>query len=97
VQELAVMAVQEITCATCNVALQGPADPKPEDRFECPGCGIGDSFDRIMSEIGDYVTEQAADSLRRSFQAALSNSSNMTFRQSARRRKTYRFVVDLNL
>ena len=68
------MTIQEVKCAKCNVALKGPADPTPQDRFECPRCGIGDSLDRVMAEVGEYATEQVEGALGRTLEAALRDS-----------------------
>ena len=88
---------KEVKCAKCNIALQGPDNPKPQDRFECPRCGVGDRFDRVMAEVGDYATEQVADATTRAFQSAFRNSKNVKLTTSPRSQKRYRFIVNLDL
>ena len=91
------MATQEVKCAKCNVALKGPADPTPQDRFECPRCGIGDSLDRVMAEVGEYATEQVEGALGRTLEAALRDSKNIKLTKTSRPQKARRFIIDLNL
>jgi hypothetical protein len=91
------LANQEVKCAKCKVALQGPANPKPQDRMECPRCGVGDRFDRVMAEVGEYVRDQTEDALGRSLETAFRNSKNVKLTKGPRRRKAYRFIGDLKL
>ena len=77
------MTIQEVKCAKCNVALKGPADPTPQDRFECPRCGIGDSLQRVMAEISEYATEQVASALGRTLGATFRDSKNVKLTKTA--------------
>lgn len=42
-------------CARCRVPLERVAEPNLDNRFTCPGCGNGDTYDAIMGEVGDYI------------------------------------------
>jgi hypothetical protein len=87
----------EVKCATCKVALQGPSAPKPQDRFSCPKCGIGDSYENVMREVGNHAREQLADGLARSMRAATRGSKYVKFVEKPRAKRAHRFIVDLRL
>ena len=46
-----------IACNTCKVPLEGPAEPKPQDVFTCPSCGLSDTHEAVMREISDVAFE----------------------------------------
>ncbi len=82
-------------CANCKVALQGPDDPKPQDRFACPSCGQGDTLENVEREVADYVQQKTADMLGASFDKAVRGSKNVQVRKPVRQPRRYRFYVDL--
>ena len=91
------MATHEIKCARCKVALKGPPNPKAQDRIECPRCGVGDSFKRVMDEVKEQAAEQMSDALGRTLEAALRGSKNMKLTKTSRARKPHRLIVDFKL
>ncbi|MDE2472698.1 MAG: hypothetical protein KGL35_29240 [Bradyrhizobium sp.] len=54
------MQTVKVLCARCHVPLEGPAEPKPDDRFACPTCGEGDKFETVFAEVQEYVQEMTA-------------------------------------
>jgi len=87
----------EVKCAACKVALQGPSVPKPQDRFSCPKCGVGDSYENVMREVGEHAQEQLADGLARSMRAATRGNKYVKFTEKPRAKHSHRFIVDLRL
>jgi hypothetical protein len=83
----------EAKCAKCKIPLQGPSDPQPQDRFSCPECGVGDSFENVMREVGDQVEERLASSLH----AATRSNKHVKFTEKPSAKRAYRFIVDLRL
>lgn len=87
----------EIKCATCNVALQGPVESKPDDMVTCPACGQGDTFDNVMREVRDHIKEQMADYASRVVMEPFRRSKLFKVSQTPRVKKRHRFVVNLDL
>ncbi|MFI5020612.1 MAG: hypothetical protein ACHQRJ_03020 [Alphaproteobacteria bacterium] len=81
-------------CAKCNLPLQGPANPKPEDVFSWPGCGESDSLENVEKELAEYVAEKAADSLSAALKGAIGSSKHIKVTERHRSYKTHRFVID---
>ncbi len=88
---------QEVKCARCKCALQGPADPKPNDILTCPSCGEGDTLDRVLAEVGKYVEEQVAKSLHNTIAKATRGSDVFKVTSNFRPKGGHRFVVDLDI
>lgn len=87
-----------IKCAACNVPLQGEViDGKPEGTFACPTCGVSDSHENIMREIGDYTRENMVHELSRTLERATRGSKFLTLKKRHRPKKVYRFIIDLDL
>lgn len=87
----------DIKCAKCNVALQSPTDPKPDSRIACPTCGEGDTYDQVMREVSEHVTEQAGDFLTGKISADLRRNKNIKITKHAVPKKPHRFIVNLDL
>ena len=86
-----------IKCGSCKVPLEGPANPKPQDKFTCPRCKRSDRFDKVMREVSKYVEDQAANHLIGGFEKALRGSKTFQVKKQPRPHRSYRFIVDLNL
>ena len=88
------MTTYEVKCATCNVPLQGPADPQPHDTLSCPTCGQGDILENVNREIGEYVTEKATSALGIMMADTFRNSSSIKVTKNYQPKGSYRFIVD---
>lgn len=85
----------EIKCARHNVPLKGEVvDGQPKGAYSCPVCGVGDTYQNIVREIGEYMVEKAADEISAGFERAARGSDILTFKKGRRPKKVYRFVVD---
>lgn len=85
-------------CAACDVALDSKvAEPQPHDTLFCPSCGVSDTVKNVVSEVQEYVTEQAGDHLFSSLQRSTKDSKFVTVSKKPRPKKTYRFKADINL
>ena len=89
------MSAHEVKCAKCKIPLQGPTNPKPQDRFSCPKCGIGDSFDNVMREVGDQAREHVANLTAKMLRDATRGSKHLKFTEKPRAKSARRFIVDL--
>jgi hypothetical protein len=89
--------VKQIKCARCQCGLKGPADPQPHDRIACPECGEGDTVERVMAEVGEYVQEQVAQSIHQSLTEGIGSSPNLKVTTDFRPKGGHRFIVDLDL
>jgi hypothetical protein len=87
----------EVKCAKCKVALQGPSAPKPQDRFSCPKCGVWDSYENVMREVGEQAQEQLAARLAHSMRAATRGNKYVKVTEKPRAKRSHRFIVDLRL
>jgi hypothetical protein len=96
-ESVSMTATKQVKCARCKVALEGPANPKPQDRFECPRCGVGDTYKRVMADVAAHAKEQMADATTRAFETAFRNSKNVKLTKGPRPHKAHRFIVDLDL
>ena len=87
-----------IKCATHNVPLKGEVvDGQPKGTFSCPVCGIGDTYENIMREIGEYASEKAADMLADTLERSTRGCDFLTFKKGHHPKKVHRFIVDLDL
>ena len=84
---------RKVKCAPCKCALHGPRNPKPDDRISCPRCGVGDTFDAVMREVGEYVKEQAAIALNGSVRDAARGSKYLGIATTVRPEGGHRFVI----
>jgi hypothetical protein len=97
--EEAVMATgtYNVICAHCRVPLQGNVvDTKPEDRFACPSCGQGDTYQNIMREAKDSATEQVGEAFTKMIKDTLRGSKYLKFTEKRRPKKAHRFILDMN-
>lgn len=54
-----------ILCAKCEVPLQGPEDAKSDTVLACPNCGLSETIENIMKEIGQrMMVDEVGDMLR---------------------------------
>lgn len=84
----------EVKCAQCKIALQGPTNPKPQDRFSCPRCGIGDSYQNVMRDVRGHVEEQLGNRITQLMRNATRGSKYLQFTEKPRAKRRYRFIVD---
>lgn len=88
-----IVADHVLKCANCDVALQGPADAKPQDRVSCPSCGAGDTLENALADAGEYAAEQISDALGRELEAALRHSKTMKLTKTHGPRNAHRFII----
>jgi phage FluMu protein Com len=88
--------VKQIKCARCDCALQGPANAQAHDRVVCPECGEGDTLDRVLAEVGEYVKEQAAASLSQSISKGAKGSKFLKVTSNFKPKGGHRFVMDVD-
>lgn len=86
-----------VKCAKCDCALKGPTNPQPNDRMECPRCGDGDTVERVMSEVKEYVKDQMATALVEGMRRATRGSKFLKVSSKSSAHRDYRFVVDIDL
>lgn len=85
----------QIKCAKCKIPLQGPRNPKPQDRFSCPKCGIGDSYQNVMREVGNQAEDYLANRITQAMRNATRGSKHLKFTEKPRAKRSYRFIVDV--
>ena len=89
--------IDHVKCAKCDIALERVPDPNPENRFVCPSCSTGDTFDNIQREVGEYAQEIAMQHFAAEMRDMVRGKPGMDFEEKPRPKKVYRFVIDLNL
>jgi hypothetical protein len=87
----------DVKCAKCNVALKGPADPKPQDAFSCPSCGVSDTFENVMFEVKQYAKDRVAQNLNAKLMDVAKNSKFIKITTNSSQHRNYRFIVDMDL
>ena len=87
----------EALCGKCRVPLKAVIDKDAQDRFACPYCGISDTRDNILWEVGEYTKEVAA----RHFQANMRRGARghrlLKLQERLVPTRAYRFIGDLKL
>ena len=91
------MMTHSVKCAKCNLELEGPADPKPEDIVSCPGCGVSDTLENVTSEVGKYVAEKMAESISATISDTFRGDEFIKITSDYRSKGSHRFIVDLDL
>ena len=87
-----------IKCAKCNTPVHSEtAEPQNDDIVSCPVCGINDTFKNVVQELEEYVADQSARFLAKSFRDATRGSKFLKFKENRRTKKRFRFIVDLDL
>ncbi len=76
-------------CARCKVPLEGPAKPKPSDRFTCPVCGTGDSLKNVEGEVLQQMQEQVASKVF----SGTRDSKYVKVERKRSPKRVYRFVI----
>lgn len=89
--------IRDVKCAACNVPIQGPSDSDPKAIFSCPSCGVSDTAENIVREVGEYVQEQGAEYLDSTFRDVARRNKSFKFTPARRQKKTYRFVIGWKL
>jgi hypothetical protein len=83
-----------IACSACQVALEGPTEPKPEDVFTCPFCGLAEMHEAIMREIGDLAHEAISHGLQKRLASVARGNKSVKFQPSKiPQTKVYRFTL----
>lgn len=88
---------QQIRCAACNEALEGPAEAKPHDRFVCPVCGEGDTFENVLADVRQYAKEQIAQHLSDSLGKTVRGSQHVKVASKLVPKHSHRFVINLEM
>jgi len=88
----------QILCAHCRIPLKGAGELDPNTILICEGCGQSDTFEAILAEVKEYVTEMAAQKIGDMF-AGIGNQSKYlkvtkTYSGSG---KQWRFIADVDL
>lgn len=86
----------EIKCGKCKVPIKGPLKPNRKSRFTCPSCGRSDTFDNIERVVQEYMLDKTAERMGREMEKATRGFESIKFKRQPRRKKVYRFVVDLH-
>lgn len=87
-----------VLCARCHIALEGPVEPKPDDRIACPSCGEGDRYETVIAEVGEYVQEMAAQKIGDMFGDIAKNPSVFTVTHThTPSNRRWRFIADVDL
>ncbi|MDE2272479.1 MAG: hypothetical protein KGJ94_10935 [Xanthomonadaceae bacterium] len=85
-------------CARCQVPLEGPVEPNPKDRLNCPRCWEGDAYEAVVAEVKDYIREKKArqltETIDTSGQAESDGSINASDTLPGRH---WRFIADVGL
>lgn len=89
--------ITNVQCGLCKVPLKAPVEPKAEDVIICPECGDSDTYENVLREVRDYVEEQAAQHLEKALASGVKGSDMLKFTPTVRPKRTYRFIVDLDL
>jgi hypothetical protein len=93
-----VMSTEPIKHMPCNEQLKlGTTDPKPNDMVTCPKCLGTWPYEVVKRELGEYVADETAKRLSKSFRDSARGIKGMTFKENVRPKKVRRFVVDLKL
>ena len=89
--------IRDVLCGEHKVPLEGPADVKPEHRYSCPVCGVGDTYENVFREVGDYAKEKTAEHFEEMMSGIAKGSKMMTFTPATRPKRSYRFIINLDL
>ncbi len=84
-----------IKCNRCNVALEGPAEPKDQDVFSCPRCGASDTRKNVLAEIKQFAVDHVQQKLSKSMVDAARGSKFLKVTTKPVKKRSYRFKVDL--
>ncbi len=84
-------------CGKCKVALEGPADPKPDSVFACPTCGEADTLQNVTRIIAQFVEEKTARHFQESFRRIAARSKAIKLTSKPIPHRQHRFVIDLKL
>ncbi|WP_374545407.1 hypothetical protein [Rhodoblastus sp.] len=82
----------KILCASCHVALEGPADPQPNDVFSCPTCGANDTFENVIREAGEYHADKLVRGMFNSFGGS-SGSGFIKMTVTQPQQRSFRFIT----
>jgi hypothetical protein len=82
---------QEILCGKCRTAVEGPAEPAPDDVVTCPSCGRSARFDDAVAEASAYFESAMAE-----FEELLWNWKRRAADGKPVDEREYRFIVDLS-
>jgi len=93
------MANQETTilCGRCKIAVEGPAEPKPQDVIACPRCGRRDSFQNTLRSVEAHTLDLTEGKAEETFAGAFRRSKYVEFTQKPRPKRVYPFISDLKL
>lgn len=82
--------------APCDEQLNvSSRNPKPGDTVSCPKCGLTVSYEVFDREIKEYIADKVGKRMSGILRNATHAKKRMTFSQSIRPQKTYRFIADL--
>ncbi len=88
---------QSVLCGACHVAVQGPANPNPQDTFSCPSCGRADSFESIMASVKAFVVEMTQRHMQESMRKAARGSKSLKFTGKPVQKGEHPFITDFKL
>lgn len=84
-------------CGKCKVALEGPADPKPDSVFACPSCGEADTLQNVTRIIAEFVEETTARFFEEKLRGIAARSKAIKLTSKPIPHRQHRFVIDLKL
>lgn len=88
---------KSVLCGACHVAVQGPANPKPEDVFACPSCGRADSLENVMASAEAFFVEASKRHVQEAMRKAARGNDFLKVTGKTVQKGNHPFIVDLNL
>lgn len=85
----------EALCGLCEIPLEGPVNPKPDDTLRCPKCGNIDTLANVNRVVLEYLEEYMAKTINNLSSKIARSSKTLTFKSGFRPKGAHRFMVNL--
>lgn len=86
-----------VLCGTCNVGIEGPTDPNPDDTMTCPSCGRSDNFKNVMVSVEKHSLELMEQKLQDTFESGVRGSKFIKFEGKTVPKCGHPFITNLKL
>ncbi len=87
--------ISHVKCSQCQVPLERSAEPNPESRYSCSVCGVSETEENIMREVGDYFVEHCAAGFDKILSDTARGNKFLKYEGSLAKKVHHRFVIDL--
>lgn len=88
---------KSVLCGACHVAVQGPANPNPEDVFTCPSCGRADSLENVMASAEAFFVEATKRHMQEVMRKAARGNDFLKVTGKPVKQGNHPFIVNLKM